>query len=52
METAEDLIFDAIEAVRGRYQKRPNKNFICTYINVSTETEILYIENRIDILLE
>lgn len=52
METAEDLIFDAIEAVRGRYHKRPNKNFICTYINVSAETEILYIENRIDILLE
>lgn len=25
METADDLIFDTIEAVRGRYHKRPVK---------------------------
>ena len=52
METVDDLIFDAIEAVRGRYHKRPNKNSICKYLNVSTETEKLYIENRLDVLLE
>ena len=52
METVDDLIFDAIEAVRGRYHKRPDKNSICKYLNVSTETEKLYIENRIDVLLE
>ena len=52
METVDDLIFDAIEAVRGRYHKRPDKNSICKYLNVSTEAEKLYIENRIDVLLE
>ena len=52
METVDDLIFDATEAVRGRYHKRPDKNSICKYLNVSTEAEKLYIENRIDVLLE
>ena len=52
METVDDLIFDAIEAVRGRYHKRPDKNSISKYLNVSTEAEKLYIENRIDVLLE
>ena len=52
METVNDLIFDAIEAVRGRYHKRPDKNSICKYLNFSTEAEKLYIENRIDVLLE
>ena len=52
METVDDLIFDAIEAVRGRYHKLPDKNSICKYLNASTETEKLYIENRIDVLLE
>ena len=52
METVDDLIFDAIEAVRGRYRKLPDKNSICKYLNASTETEQLYIENRIDVLLE
>ena len=51
-ETVDDLIFDAIEAVRGRYHKGPDKNSICKYLNVSTETETLYIENRIDVILE
>ena len=32
--------------------KRLDKNSICKYLNVSTETEKLYIENRIDVLLE
>ena len=44
METADDLNFDAIEAVSGRYHKRPDKNSICKYLNVSTETEELYIQ--------
>ena len=48
----DDLIFDAVEAARGRFHKRPDKNSICKYLNVSTETEKLYIENWIDILLE
>ena len=52
METVDDSVFDAIEAVRGRHHKRPDKNSMCKYLNVSTETEKLYIENRIDILLE
>ena len=52
METVDDFIFDAIEVVRGRYHKRPNKNSICKYLNVSTKTEKLYIENQIDVLLE
>ena len=52
MKTADDLIFNAIEAVRGRYHKRPDNNSICKYLNVSTETEKLYIENRIDVLPE
>ena len=51
-ETVDDLIFDANEAVRGRFHQRPDKNSICKYLNVSTETEKLYIENRIDVLLE
>ena len=52
METVDDLIFDTIEAVRGRYHKRPDKNSICKYLNASTEAEKLYIENWIDVLLE
>ena len=44
METVDDLIFDAIEAVRGRYHKRPDKNSICKYLNVSTEAEKLYMK--------
>ena len=52
METVDDLIFDATEAVRGRYYKRCDKNCICKYLNVSTETEKLYIENWSDALLE
>ena len=52
METVDDLIFDAIEAVKGRYQKLPDKISVCKYLNVSTETEKLCIENRIDVLLE
>ena len=39
-------------ATSGRYHKRPDKNSICKYLNVSTETEKLYIENQIDVLLE
>ena len=38
--------------MRVRYHKRPDKNSICKYLNVSTETEKLYIENRIDVLIE
>ena len=52
METADDLIFDAVEVVRGSYHKRPDKNSSYKYLNVSTETEKLYIETRIDVLLE
>ena len=52
METVDDLIFDAIEVVRGRYHKPPDKNTICKYFNVSTEAEKLFIENRIDVLLQ
>ena len=51
METVDYLIFDAIEAVRGRYHKGPDKNSTCKHLNVSAE-EKLYIENRIDVLLE
>ena len=43
METVDDLIFDAIKAARGRYQKRPDKNSICVYFKVSTETKELCI---------
>ena len=39
METVDDLILDAIEVVRGRCHKRPDKNFTCKYLNVSTGTE-------------
>ena len=52
MGTADDLIFDATEAVRGRYHKPLDKNSICKYLNVSTETEKSYIKNRTDILFE
>ena len=51
-ENVDDLIFDVIEAVRGRFHKRRDKNSICKYLNVSTETEKLYIESWIDVLLE
>ena len=43
METVDDLIFDAIKAVRGRYHKRPDKNSICINFKVSTETKELCI---------
>ena len=51
-ETVDDLIFDANEAVRGSYHKRPDKNSVCKYLNISTEIEKLYIEDRVDVLLE
>lgn len=47
METADDLIFDTIEAVRGRYHKRPDNNSICKYLNISTETDVLPESNKI-----
>ena len=31
-ETVDHLIFDATEAVRGRFHKRPDKNSICKYL--------------------
>ena len=43
METVDDLISDLIQAVRGRYHKRPDQNCVHKYLNVSTETEKLYI---------
>ena len=52
MEIADDLIFDAVEVVRGSYHKRPDNNSSYKYLNVSTETEKLYIKTRIDVLLE
>ena len=45
-ETVDDLIFDANEAVRGSYHKRPDKNSVCKYLNISTEIEKLYIEDQ------
>ena len=51
-EAVDELIFDAIEAVRGRFHKRPDESSICKYLNVSAETEKLYIENRIDVVHE
>ena len=52
LEAVDELIFDAIEAVRGRFHKRPDESSICKYLNISTETEKLYIENRIDVVHE
>ena len=51
-ENVDVLIFNAIEAVRGRFHKRPDKKSICKHLNVSAETEKLHIENWIDVLLE
>ena len=52
METTDDLILDVIKAVRGRHHKQPDESSTYKYLNVSTETEKLYTEDRIDVLLE
>ena len=30
--SVDDLVFDAVEAVRSRFHKRPDKNSICKYL--------------------
>ena len=50
METVDDSIFDATEAVRVRYHKRSNKNAICKYLNVSADSEKLYIEKSFKVV--
>ena len=52
METADELIWDAIVTLGAEYQGMPDKNYICNYLNVSRKTKKLHIENRIDTLLE
>ena len=46
MRNVDDLILEAIEDIT-----HPYKNPICKYINVSTKTQKLFIENQIVILL-
>ena len=52
MATVEEVTLDVIIAIRGRYPKQPEKNYICNYLIASTESEKLRTENWIDTLLE
>ena len=48
----DELIYEAIETIRGKKHKIWNKFFICNYLNVKTDKGKGFIEYRIRSLLE
>ena len=50
-ETVNDLIFDLIKAVGGRYHKRHDKSFISNQMSLQ-KPKTLHVEIWIDALLE
>ena len=51
-ENIDELIHEAIETIRGKKDKIPNKFSICNYLNVNTDKDKDFIECRIRYLLE
>ena len=51
-ENIDELIYEAIETIRGKKHKIPNEFSICNYLNVNTDKGKDSIECRIRYLLE
>ena len=51
-ENIDELIYEAIETIRGKKHKTPNEFSICNYLNVNTDKGKDFIECRIRYLLE
>ena len=51
-ENIDELIYEAIERIRGKKHKTPNEFSICNYLNVNTEKDKDFIECHIRYLLE
>ena len=51
-DNTDELIYEAIETIRGKKHKIPNEFSICNYLNVNTDKDKDFIEYRIRYLLE
>ena len=51
-ENIDELIYEAIETIRGKKHKIPNELSICNYLNVNTDKDEDFIECRVRYLLE
>ena len=51
-ENIDELIYEAIETIRGKKHKTPNEFSICNYLNVNTDKDKDFIECCIRYLLE
>ena len=51
-ENIDELIYEAIETMRGKKHKIPNEFSLCNYLNVNTDKDKNFIEYRIRYLLE
>ena len=51
-ENIDELIYEAIETIRGKKHKTSNEFSICNYLNVNTDKDKDFIECRIRYLLE
>ena len=52
MNELNELIYEAIETIRGKKHKIPNELSICNYLNVNTDKNKDFTEDRIRYLLE
>ena len=51
-ENIDELVYEAIETIRGKKHKIPNEFSIRNYLNVNTDKDKDFIEYRIRYLLE
>ena len=51
-ENINELIYEAIETIRGKNHKIPNEFSICSYLNINTDNDKDFIEYCIRYLLE
>ena len=51
-ENIDELIYEAIETIRGKKHKIPNELSICNYLNVNTDKDEDFIECRVRYLLK
>ena len=51
-ENIDELIYEAIETIRGKNHKIPNEFSICSYLNINTDNDKDFIEYCIIYLLE
>ena len=51
-ENTDELIYEAIETIRGKKHRIPNEFFICNYLNINTDKDKDFSEYRVRYLLE